>query len=162
MARDLALNALKEHLVMAQNKMKKQADLHKLELQFNVGDEVFFKLRSYRQRSLARKRCEKLAPKFYGSYKVLERIREVAYRLSLPPEVEIHNVFHISQLKKLAGQRVQVQDHHPALTEEFELQVVPETIMGSDGTVNWLKMSGWLNGRICQRVKQHESLSDVA
>ena len=42
------------------------------ELKFKVGDEVYLKLRPYRQRSLARKRCEKLAPKFYGPYTIIE------------------------------------------------------------------------------------------
>lgn len=97
--RDLIINTLKENLVIAKNRMKKHADLHRRELKSQVSDEVFLKLRPYHQRSLARKRCEKLAPKFYGPYKVVEKISEVAYRLKLPPEANIHNVFHISQLK---------------------------------------------------------------
>ncbi|TYK26552.1 Retrotransposable element Tf2 [Cucumis melo var. makuwa] len=40
----------------------------------SIGDNVYLKLRPYRQRSLARKRCEKLAPKFYGSYRIIEEI----------------------------------------------------------------------------------------
>lgn len=79
--------------MVAQNRMKKHADLHRRELEFQVGDEVFLKLRPYRQRSLARKHCEKLAPKFYDPYKVVERIGEVTYRLELPPLANIHNVF---------------------------------------------------------------------
>ena len=68
--RDLALNMLKENLNVAHNRMKKMADTKRRELKFKVGDEVYLKLRPYRQRSLARKRCEKLAPKFYGPYKM--------------------------------------------------------------------------------------------
>lgn len=105
MDRDLALNTLREYLVIAHNRMKKQADSQRQELTFKVGDEVFLKLRPYRQRSLARKKYKKLAPKFYGPYMVIERIGEVAYKLALPLEASIHNVFHISQLKKLVGQR---------------------------------------------------------
>lgn len=73
MARDLALNALKEHLRVAQNRMKKQADQLRREVEFEVGDEVSLKLRPYRQRSLAKKRCEKLAPNFFGPYRILEK-----------------------------------------------------------------------------------------
>ena len=94
--RDLALNALKENVCAAHNRMKKLADRKRRELKFKVEDEVYLKLRPYRQHSLARKKCEKLAPKYYRPYKIIEEIREVAYRLLLPPEAIIHNVFNIS------------------------------------------------------------------
>ena len=43
----------------------------------------------------------KLHPRFIGPYEILERIRNVAYRLALPPEMSgVHNVFHVSMLKK--------------------------------------------------------------
>ena len=128
--RDLALNALKENLTGAQNRMKKMADTKTRELKFRIGDEVYLKLRPYRQRSLARKRCEKLAPRFYGPYPIIEEIGEVAYRLQLPPEAIIHNVFHISQLKLKLGNQQVVQQQHPILTEDFELQLWLETVLG--------------------------------
>ena len=44
--RNLIINALKENLVIAQNRMKKQAYLHRRELNFQVGDEVFFQIKT--------------------------------------------------------------------------------------------------------------------
>ncbi|CAN6678896.1 unnamed protein product [Malus baccata var. baccata] len=43
----------------------------------------------------------KLSPRYIGPYQITERIGAVAYRLELPPELsQIHNVFHISMLRK--------------------------------------------------------------
>ena len=44
--------------------------------------------------------CAKLAPCYYGTFEILSRIGQVAYQLSLPPNLRVHNVFHISVLKK--------------------------------------------------------------
>jgi hypothetical protein len=43
----------------------------------------------------------KLAPRYIGPFKILEQRGEVAYLLELPPQVsDVHDVFHVSQLRK--------------------------------------------------------------
>ncbi|GJV78963.1 hypothetical protein Tco_1514833, partial [Tanacetum coccineum] len=43
----------------------------------------------------------KLAPRYVGSFEILEKIRHVPYRLRLPEELSsVHNTFHVSNLKK--------------------------------------------------------------
>ena len=43
----------------------------------------------------------KLAPRFIGPFEVLQRVGKVAYRLALPPNMDrVHNVFHVSMLRK--------------------------------------------------------------
>jgi hypothetical protein len=43
----------------------------------------------------------KLAPRFIGPFKILEKRGEVPYQLELPPQLsDVHDVFHVSELKK--------------------------------------------------------------
>jgi len=70
---------------------------------FDKGDLVLLRLQPYRQYTVNRRSSQKLSKVFFGPFKILERIRAVAYRLELPPGSKIHSVIHISLLKPYFG-----------------------------------------------------------
>ncbi|KAE8696106.1 hypothetical protein F3Y22_tig00110676pilonHSYRG00061 [Hibiscus syriacus] len=121
---------VKEQLEIASNRMKQKADKHKSERVFEVGDSVYLKLQPYRQTTLALRKNLKLAAKFYGPYKITERIREVAYRLSLPETSRLHPVFHVSLLKKHIGDSVVSSTDPPIMDTEDQFKIEPYKILG--------------------------------
>ena len=67
----------------------------------------------------------KLAPKYYGPYKVLQRIENVAYKLELPPDSRVHLVFYVSCLKKVIGNKIPIQTILLEINEEGEFILEP-------------------------------------
>jgi len=56
----------------------------RVENNFEVRDLFFLRLQPYRQSSLKKSGIEKLNSQFYGPYKVIKGVGEVAYELMLP------------------------------------------------------------------------------
>ena len=59
--------------------------------------------------------CAKLAPRYCVSFEILTR---VAYQLALPPNIRIHNAFHISILKKYVHDATHVIDWNVIQVEQ--------------------------------------------
>jgi hypothetical protein len=106
--------------------MKRQAHKKRSERQFTIGDMVFVKLQPYVQSTLAPRSNQKLSFKFYGPFKIVERIGSVAYKLLLPPSSAILSVFHVSQLKAAVLPHEQVS---PSLPADIELPRVPMEVL---------------------------------
>ncbi len=105
------------------------ADRHRIERSFEVGDLVYLRLQPYQQSSLKGTGKEKLKPRFYGPYRVICRIGEVAYKLELPEGSRIHSVFHVSCLKKAIGKNVIVAIDLLLVNEEGKFILEPAEIL---------------------------------
>jgi len=58
-----------------------------------------------------------LSPRYIGPYEIIERLNPIAYRLELPIELElVHNVLHISQLRKYI-----LDPDHTIVSEPIEI-----------------------------------------
>ena len=132
--RDQVLLLLKEQLSNAQHNMKATKDSKQQDVAFSVGDIVYFKLRPYRMRTLSQKYNEKLAPKYFGPYTIIQRINPVAYKLALPPESRLHPVFHVSQLKPVVGSPDRVLPLPTTVTDDLEWVVEPLQIKDIRGS----------------------------
>ncbi|KAL6494622.1 hypothetical protein OROGR_031422 [Orobanche gracilis] len=87
-------------LLTAQDKQKSYANNRRRPLEFDVGDHVLLKVSPTRGVFCFGKKG-KLSPRYIGSFEILERVGDLAYRLALPPALSrIHSVFHVSQLRK--------------------------------------------------------------
>lgn len=120
---------LKTNLLVAQNRMKVQADKHKSERTFEVGDLVNLKLIPYQLQSFATHACHKLHPLFYGPFEVLEKIGSVAYKLKLPEGSKIHPMFLVSCLKKNIGADVSPIPLLPLVIDDGLQAQEPEAIL---------------------------------
>ena len=99
---------IRDRLKVAQSRQKSYADSKCKETVYEVGDRVY--LRVSPLRGVKRFGVKgKLAPRFVGPYKVLERMGEVAYKLELPEGLSgVHDVFHVSQLKKCHAEMAEI------------------------------------------------------
>jgi len=83
-----------------------------------------------KRRSLQIGSCAKLAPWFCGPFRIIERIGHVAYRFALRPIVKVHDVFHVSSLKKYVKDVDHVIDWSVFQVEpEGEFQPKPQFIL---------------------------------
>ena len=123
------LKLLKDNLNLAKNQMKQQVDQHRSERSFDVGDWVFLWLQTCKKISLKQaKKDNKLSPKYYGPYKVLQKIGIMEYKLELPASSRVHPVFHVSWLKKVIGEKIPVQTIFPELDDEGKILLEPEAV----------------------------------
>uniref|UniRef100_A0A2N9FVM9 RNA-directed DNA polymerase n=1 Tax=Fagus sylvatica TaxID=28930 RepID=A0A2N9FVM9_FAGSY len=124
------IQLIRERLRSAQSRQKSYADTRRRKLEYQVGDHVF--LRVSLTKGVKRFGIKgKLSPRFIGPFEVLNRVGEVAYRLALPPMLAgVHNVFHVSMLRKYVPDRNHVVAYEPLqLREDLTYEEQPIRIV---------------------------------
>jgi hypothetical protein len=90
---------IRENLKVDQSRQKSYANKRR-DFSFEIGDFIYFKVSPMRGTHKFKVKG-KLAPRYVGAFKIVDRKGEVAYQLELPPQLSgVHNVFHVSHLKK--------------------------------------------------------------
>ena len=83
-----------------QDRQKSYADVHRRNLEFAEGDKVFLRVAPMKGVTRFGKKW-KFNPRYIGPFEILERVGPMAYCLALSPGLaNIHDVFHVSMLRK--------------------------------------------------------------
>jgi hypothetical protein len=93
--RDEFLTEIKDRLLQSHALMKQAHDQKRSDMAFAVSDWVWLCLNQRAATSVHGTGPSKLSAKFFGPYQVTTKIGSVSYRLQLPPNAKIHNVFHV-------------------------------------------------------------------
>ncbi len=84
----------------------------------------------------------KLLPKRYGPFKITDVISKVVYRLELPPQWKVHNVFHASLLSPYHETTTHGPNYHepPSDIIDGEKEWEVKEIVGSRHYGQWKKL----------------------
>lgn len=116
---------LKANLTAAQARTKKYADRKRSERTLEVGDMVYLKMQPYCLNAFGLRTHIKLQSKFYGPFRIIKRVGNVAYKLLLPSSSTIHPVFHVSQLKKHIGPQAIPCADLPLVSQDGTIRTEP-------------------------------------
>ena len=124
------VRVIKEKLRAAQSRQKSYADNRRKDLKFQKGDWVFLKLSPWKGVVRFGKRG-KLSPRYIGPFQIKERVGPVAYKLILPPRLsKIHDVFHVSLLRKYIADPSHALEEQPIrLKEDLTYEEEPIQIL---------------------------------
>ncbi|KAD2805660.1 hypothetical protein E3N88_39037 [Mikania micrantha] len=131
---------IRNRMAAARDRQKSYADKRRKPLEFQVGDKVLLKVSPWKGVIRFGKRG-KLNPRYIGPFEILKRIGPVAYQLNLPAELDgVHNVFHVSNLKKCLSDETLVVPLDEIQVDE-QLRFVEEPVEIMDSEVKQLKQS---------------------
>ena len=122
-----AVELIKKRLIAAQDRQRRYADPHRKNIEFEIGEPVLLKVSPLK--GIARfGQKGKLHPRYVGPFEILRKVGKVAYELALPPHMcNIHNVFHVSMLKKYYPDSKCVVEYEP-LDIQSDLSYVEQPV----------------------------------
>ncbi|GJT60785.1 hypothetical protein Tco_1004318 [Tanacetum coccineum] len=124
----------------AQDRQKSYADRKRKPMEFEIGDRVMLKVSHWKGVVRFGKRG-KLNPRYVGPFKVLAKVRKVAYRLELPQELSrVHHTFHVSNMKKCYADKPLVMPLEGIHVDD-KLQFVEEPVEIIEREIKRLKRS---------------------
>ena len=125
---ELTMKQVQQNLKVVQGSQKSYACLKRTPRDFQVGEHVYIKVK-HKKNSLRLGEYSNLAPKYSSPFEILAKVCPVAYQLALPLTVKVHNVFHVSILKKYIHDATHVIDCIVIQVDpEGDFQVGPEPI----------------------------------
>jgi hypothetical protein len=124
------IELIRERLRVAQSRQKSYADTRRRDLEFEIGDMVFVRVAPMKGVMRFGKKG-KLSPRYVGPFEILERVGPVAYKLALPPALSgIHNVFHISMLRRYVSDPSHILSYEPLqVQEDLSYEEMPMEIL---------------------------------
>jgi hypothetical protein len=138
------VHQVQENLKAGKSRQDTYANKRHRPLEFEVGNHVY--LRVSPMKGVKRFGVKgKLAPRYIGPFPILEKCGTVAYKLDLSPSLtRVHNIFHVSQLKKCLKAPVDI--------------VLPEvTQLEADLSYPESQSRFWIKRIMSQGVKQSSS-----
>jgi hypothetical protein len=104
---------IRVNLKTAQSRQKNQYDCHHKEVTYEVDEKAYLwvtPLKGTHRFGIK----GKLAPHYIGPFHILAKRGDVAYQLELPPHLsKVHDVFHVSQLRRCFSDPIRGVDHKP-------------------------------------------------
>lgn len=154
---------IQKRLIAAQNRQRKYADQDRKDMNCEEGEQVLLKVSPWKGVTRFGKKG-KLSPRFVGPFEILRRVGKVAYELALPPHMShIHNVFHVSMLKRYNPDLSHVIDYEP-IELQLDLSYIEQPVAIQDRmdrklrnkTVKLVKVL-WRNPRVEESTWELES-----
>ncbi|GKA32870.1 putative reverse transcriptase domain-containing protein [Tanacetum coccineum] len=143
---------IKQRMQVAQDQQKSYADRKRKPMEFEVKDRVILKVLPWKGVIRFGKRG-KLNSRYVRPFKVLAKVRKVAYRLKLPQELSrVHHTFHVSNMKKCYADEPLVTPLEVIHVDD-KLQFVEEPVEIIEREIKRLKQSRIPLVKVCDETQ---------